>query len=1018
MYQMRGSNGIANDSGNVYIAYNSWEMAALAKWSEEYKEKFAPETLALPFSSIAAYSQFIEEYRQGDWLLLDTVYSLKGIEPELEIPMSLLEGASVSYLIKEASSDSYRIVAFSVGGEKFEFDLVAETDKRLNSTLSQFDEAEKKEEALCPPDDLASDSGLSVAAEEVTSPSALMIDDSLVSEQGLEVVPVEEVPLVESDVSKTFSGAAVNIVTGESLISVIDISVQSSMRLMRAAASGSIAESEIADDAASTPIGKLSRNNFYFFPVTFYDYEETAGNDTTQVSRHVYPNNIDSYNFNTPEVLAIKSYNDYYYRGNLVSSYLLFNPIYMPKYPNVINLGDQNVRLIPIYDTDSSYGGGITQGIAKQTLPSNGFQVNFRTMNNLQLFPAINDPSKQEIFIYANDTSGDILGTQASTGLQYAELLGPSEQTPMISAYADYKMPFRKGTGALEGFYVYDSDVDQVHIDKAKVNKEMNYQTIKQNETKGLFPFNGSNSENNKKYNFGMTMDLNFALPVEITENPIVFEFTGDDDLWVYLDNELILDMGGLHKKALGQINFTDKSTRIVNDADEYYKRNITKIDENGITQDLGSPVITSSFDIDQSIQIHNLKIFYMERSPTDSNCKIQFNMPMYITLSKETYPEYLTKDFQFTYEYARDKGNISSSDITNADITCVPIPDIKSGESVNLPLPINFKIGDIIWIRLTEQSSRGFPSTIYRGSILDETIVCNNTSLTTGWFKYMYGTAEQITCLNYTPDPIKLVKYDYNHPTRTIPNIKFNLYVKDSSSDYTPVTYNSGSVVVLNTTDTYLSFGSNPYLKPNSKYKLVEVRNAESAIYMPQEPIYFETTGSLSPKIKCVTQDEAAKNITYPVDSGASLYQLEYTGLYAYATEDGKELRIFNKLKSASITVKKTIDEDGYLVQGNPIFTFKLERLKTASNGSEVVEEVRYKTIEFTDSTKKTLTCVFDNLIPLRKYRVTELTTMRYKQQETPDAFILGNLTDDESEICNFNPTVSFNNTRFIKLI
>lgn len=100
----------------------------------------------------------------------------------------------------------------------------------------------------------------------------------------------------------------------------------------------------------------------------------------------------------------------------------------------------------------------------------------------------------------------------------------------------------------------------------------------KNNKYYGIFPFNstsGNGGNNNLDYGFGIKMEMDFRVP----ENGILpngddctFSYSGDDDLWVYLseyddegnltDSQLVLDLGGNHKKAVGSINFaTMKAT-------------------------------------------------------------------------------------------------------------------------------------------------------------------------------------------------------------------------------------------------------------------------------------------------------------------------------------------------------------------------------------------------------------------------------------------------------------------------
>ncbi len=97
----------------------------------------------------------------------------------------------------------------------------------------------------------------------------------------------------------------------------------------------------------------------------------------------------------------------------------------------------------------------------------------------------------------------------------------------------------------------------------------------------GIFPFNnayGNNGGNNKlDYGFGIRLDMQFRVPAYGTTNgtaygtPITFDYSGDDDIWVYITDdtgksELVLDLGGSHKKASGSINFHDMES-IVSDS-------------------------------------------------------------------------------------------------------------------------------------------------------------------------------------------------------------------------------------------------------------------------------------------------------------------------------------------------------------------------------------------------------------------------------------------------------------------
>ena len=135
----------------------------------------------------------------------------------------------------------------------------------------------------------------------------------------------------------------------------------------------------------------------------------------------------------------------------------------------------------------------------------------------------------------------------------------------------------------------------------------------------GFFPFdasitNGGTTKNNANdYGFGMRTDIEFNVGKDGKINGVaqVFNFTGDDDLWVYIDGKLVLDLGGAHKKAEGSINFSTKKVTV---------RTGTK-SVNNVTRNTNF-----AFDNQDPSKTHTLTMFYMERGMIESNLKFGFN--------------------------------------------------------------------------------------------------------------------------------------------------------------------------------------------------------------------------------------------------------------------------------------------------------------------------------------------------------------------------------------------------------
>ena len=165
----------------------------------------------------------------------------------------------------------------------------------------------------------------------------------------------------------------------------------------------------------------------------------------------------------------------------------------------------------------------------------------------------------------------------------------------------------------------------------------------------GLFPFNSSDeggfNSDKLHYGYGIRYDIDFFLTdtgtIDGTQNgtPITFTFQGDDDVWVFLDGRLVLDMGGAHKNALGEINFKTKQTWISAigsaNTNSIISDNTTdgNTDDSAISRNRSS--VTKSFSnwgnrISQGR--HTITMFYMERGMLNSNLYVMFNLPLELT--------------------------------------------------------------------------------------------------------------------------------------------------------------------------------------------------------------------------------------------------------------------------------------------------------------------------------------------------------------------------------------------------
>ena len=157
-------------------------------------------------------------------------------------------------------------------------------------------------------------------------------------------------------------------------------------------------------------------------------------------------------------------------------------------------------------------------------------------------------------------------------------------------------------------------------------------------------------------YYFGMTMDFNFLMPKDGYEkgSPLVYEFNGDDDLWIYIDGVLVLDIGGVHDAFPGTINFATGEI-IGGNGGAGGARTIKECFEKaGVFPD-GTPwddsKVDEYFDGDTFVSYgsHQFNMFYMEHGAGASNLQIRFNLPV-IEKGKVTVEKQLDNTSQVDY--------------------------------------------------------------------------------------------------------------------------------------------------------------------------------------------------------------------------------------------------------------------------------------------------------------------------------------------------------------------------------
>lgn len=132
-------------------------------------------------------------------------------------------------------------------------------------------------------------------------------------------------------------------------------------------------------------------------------------------------------------------------------------------------------------------------------------------------------------------------------------------------------------------------------------------------------------------HHFGMSMTTEFVQPTggKTTDGKdMIFEFSGDDDVWVYIDDVLVGDLGGIHEKATLDINFATGEVKVGHiDGANGTEREIEKTDIKAKFQTAGADTSNFSGKTFRDSSKHKLSFFYLERGAGASNMKLKFNL-------------------------------------------------------------------------------------------------------------------------------------------------------------------------------------------------------------------------------------------------------------------------------------------------------------------------------------------------------------------------------------------------------
>lgn len=520
--------------------------------------------------------------------------------------------------------------------------------------------------------------------------------------------------------------------------------------------------------------------------------------------------------------------------------------------------------------------------------------------------------------------------------------------------------------------------------------------------------------EDGNNYYFGMVVSADFVQMKEgkLSNQDMVYEFNGDDDLWVYIDNVLVLDLGGVRGAQSGSINF---STGIVNwrdSSDNSGIRGNTTIKDQfkEAAAEAKEPFNEADSNWNENtfsdFSSHEIKIFYMERGAGASDCKMKFNLPVLpkgsVTVRKEVEninegsysdvdfnfklflqsavnpetvsnnPDYIVKEgvayeVQKNRTYTPQKNDIDGTETKTGSDGSFTLRHGQQALFKDLAESSQKYIIQETGVGTTEYDDfkvDGKPVNEGGGSVISDS---SGNSI-------VQSKALEVGKDNF----INFINTCTGTNQHTI-NIKKVMETGQTSEDLFTFMVNVGGQAF---TGEYTVLDKNGQLSGSQK-----CADGKITIKADQTIKIDKIAAGTSFNVEEIELDANKYDTpTYTMDIQATPTQV---GIGGIIPENPKAINVTvkNTKKVSGLTIEKTIDDVKY-IDGDPIFTFKITEVDKDGNplyvaGSQQLKTELYRTLRLSEAVGKTAKITIENL-PVGYYKVEELNTMRYTCMST----------------------------------
>lgn len=585
-----------------------------------------------------------------------------------------------------------------------------------------------------------------------------------------------------------------------------------------------------------------------YFPVTMYNYDTATINKATHNAEaaKAYKNNQSS----------ISSWDGMYFSGG--------NPII-----------DKNNK----YNTPA-YLGDNTGTAGEKTYRTTNYANWNRWSGNISGYTGGN-------YIYSGlvekslDNSNNIVFTKTDPGLFRSD---DTTNSYGKTIYTNVGLPFQYDKST--NYYTFDSSAMSARFKgDAGSNKDLTYDTTpqtitdlnvqgkKEGDRTSWLPFNKDTSvtTSNATYHFGMQAVIPFSMTANGKMNAadensadIKFDFSGDDDVWVFVDGKLVLDIGGIHNELAGTMNFAENSWSVTRDT-ERNKYEVDAADINNGTMDGKlfnengeKGVLGTNRETFAATTSHTLTVFYLERGAGASNCKIRFNLPMEDSVSvkklvsdTDSKGDTISSDSQtnlnnheFTFKLFKDGQPVANTDYTVLDESNQPMGTsttasngtfkLKNKQTAKFVGQMSSTDGNTYYVQEVKENGWETPSSSYTATAAGSCTVVDAANGETSTKVKMVGSDEANDQLNYTfTNTLTHVNSTTVRMQGETIVLDYGLPVKiDVLDNDTPLTGSRNTIEKMEITGIRKAGSNDAFSKPTSNNDALQLTYGKAYIY------------------------------------------------------------------------------------------------------------------------------------------------------------------------------------------